>query len=559
MTAITPTQTMHRKTFRLCATALLLLTLFLPFRAGNAQSSALDRHQPLRTKVDKHLIARMERTIPHLMTEGDIPGLSVALISNARLTWSRSFGVKNAGTKEAVDNNTVFEAASLSKPVFAYAVLKLVDSGKIDLDTPLTKYLPGRYDVGDDPRLDQITARRVLSHTTGFPNWRTRGDPTLKIHFTPGDRFSYSGEGFVYLARVVEHLTGETLDVFMKRTVLKPLGMSSSSFVWLDNYESRKTFTHNSVSEVSGRDKPEKANAAASLHTTATDYARFVVAVLKGEGLKPATLRLMLNPQVSVAEAGSNNLNRPDPKLSQSISWGLGWGLEKTDDGMAFWHWGDNGDTKAFVRAFEKQKTGLVMFANSTTGLSIVQELVEQALGGQHPSVAWANIESYNHPARVLFKAILNSDAQTALADYRQRRQMSDSTSITKDLSLTEVHPTAKTKDQSTKTKINSTSKYKDQSTKIKNTQAENNVSLTESQMNRLGYQLLRLKRIQDAIEVFKQNTLDFPNEFNTWDSLAEGYMISGDKESAIKYYKKSLELNPDNTNAVQKLKELGG
>ncbi len=94
---------------------------------------------------------------------------------------------------------------------------------------------------------------------------------------------------------------------------------------------------------------------------------------------------------------------------------------------------------------------------------------------------------------------------------------------------------------------------------KPKDPQSDDNLSLTESQMNRVGYQLLGLKRIKDALEVFKQNTLDFPNEFNTWDSLAEGYIVSGDKPSAIKYYKKSLELNPDNTSAVQKLKELGG
>jgi CubicO group peptidase (beta-lactamase class C family) len=468
------------------------------------------------------------------MVDGDIPGLSITLVRDAKVAWSRGFGVKNVDTKEAVDETTVFEAASLSKPVFAYAVMKLFDSGKLDLDTPLTKYLPGKYDVGDDPRLNQITARRVLSHTTGFPNWRPRGDNTIKIHFTPGDRFSYSGEGFVYLARVVEHITGEHLDTFMKKAVLDPLGMKSSSFVWRDDYESLKTFTHNSVGAVSGRGKPEKANAAASLHTTAIDYARFVAAIMKGTGLKTETARLMLTPQISVAEAGSNNIDRPNPKLSSMISWGLGWGIEKTNDGPAFWHWGDNGDTKAYVAGFENQRSGIVVFANSSTGLSIVQELVDAALGGQHPSLSWVNIERYNSAPRVMFKAILKSDAETVLSDYRKRREMSHS-------------------------QVDSTSKSKDQSPKTKISQSADNVSLTENEMNRLGYQLLRLKRIKDALEVFKQNTLDFPNEFNTWDSLAEGYMESGDKESAIKYYKKSLELNPDNTNAVQKLKELGG
>jgi CubicO group peptidase (beta-lactamase class C family) len=144
--------------------------------------------QPLLTGVDSQQIARLERDIPHLMSDGEIPGLSIAVVRNGKLAWSRGFGVKNSETQEPVGDNTVFEAASLSKPVFAYAVLKLVEEGKLDLDTPLNAYLPGRYDVGDDPRLDQITARRVLSHTTGFPNWRPRGDKTLKIYFTPGDR-----------------------------------------------------------------------------------------------------------------------------------------------------------------------------------------------------------------------------------------------------------------------------------------------------------------------------------------------------------------------------------
>jgi len=125
-----------------------------------------------------------------------------------------------------------------------------------------------------------------------------------------------------------------------------------------------------------------------------------------------------------------------------------------------------------------------------------------------------------------MFKAILKSDAETVLADYRKRRL--------------------------------SFPMSKDQSPESLLSQSSENPILTESQVNTLGYQLLSLKRVKDAIAVFTQNTVDFPNAFNTWDSLAEAYMISGDKVSAIKYYKKSLELNADNTNAVQKLKELG-
>jgi CubicO group peptidase (beta-lactamase class C family) len=474
-----------------------------------------------RATLNNDAVTRLEQTIPHLMTEADIPGLSIAVIRDSKVIWTRGFGVTNSVTKARVIDDTVFEAASLTKPVFAYAVLKLVDDGKLDLDTPLVKYLPGRYDVGDDPRLDQLTARHVLSHTTGFPNWRPRGDKTLKIYFTPGDRFSYSGEGFVYLSKVVEQITGERQEIFIKRTVLDPLNMKSSDLVWRNDYESLKTFTHDWVGELSGRGKPDKPNAAASLQTTANDYAKFVIAMLKGTGLKPATARLMLTPQTSVTLAGAFNLNAPDAKRSPAVSWGLGWGLEKTQDGMAFWHWGDNGDTKAFVLAVPKQKTGLVMFANSANGLSIINEVVGSVMGNDHPALAWLNLERYNSQPRLMVKAILKSNAETVLADYRRRR----------------AELVTKTSDT---------------------VQGNSGASLSENEMNRIGYQLLRLKRVKDAIAVFTQNTADFPKAFNTWDSLAEAYMIDGDKESAIKYYKKSLELNPDNTNAVQKLKELG-
>lgn len=494
----------------------LLLTVSL-----NAHTAGQRLH--LRATPDNATVTRLEQMIPHLMTEADIPGLSIALISDSKLIWTHSFGVTNTETKIPINGTTVFEAASLTKPVFAYAVLKLVDSGKLDLDTPLVKYLPGRYDVGDDPRLDNVTTRDVLRHTTGFPNWRPRGAATLKMYFTPGHHFSYSGEGFVYLSKVVEHITGESTDAFVKRTVFDPLEMKSSSLVWRNDYESLKAFNHDWVGGVSGRGKPEKANAAASLHTTANDYANFVIAMLKGTGLKKATARLMLTPQSTVTLAGAFNLDKPDAKRSSDVLWGLGWGLEKTKDGMAFWHWGDNGDTKAFVLAYPQRKTGLVMFANSANGLSMINELIGSAMGNDQPALAWLNLEQYNSYPRQLLKAIVKSDAETVLADYRQRRAMLE---------------TPKIKDQNPKT--------------------SDFVALTENQMNTLGYQLLRLKRVKDAIAVFKQNTVDFPNGFNTWDSLAEGYMIDGDKESAIKYYKKSLELNPDNTNAVQKLKELG-
>ena len=174
---------------------------------------------------------------------------------------------------------------------------------------------------------------------------------------------------------------------------------------------------------MTGQSKPEQPNAAASLHTTAQDFGRFVSAILKGEGLKKETLKQMLTPQIKVSESGTNNTARSPEKLSPTISWGLGWGLQTTSDGVSFWHWGDNGESKAYIVAFERQKLGVVIFANSVTGLSIAREIVDLAVGGDQPALAWLKYESYKSPGRVLLKNILAKGADAALGEYRQWRQ----------------------------------------------------------------------------------------------------------------------------------------
>lgn len=499
-----------------CLTAGLLSLAFQPATTvAQEQSRITARSAAGRAKAGKEqIIARLEHRIPQLLKAADVPGSSLALLWDGEVVWRHAFGVKNAQTKETVTDNTIFEAASLSKPVFAYGVLKLVDSGKFDLDTPLTKYMPGRYDVGDDPRLDQITARHVLTHTPGFPNWRPRGG-ALRIHFAPGERFSYSGEGFVYLAKVIEHVTGEKLDDFMKKTVFEPLRMTSSSYVWQDRYDTLKTFLHNSRAEPTdqNRMKPGVANAAASLHTTAEDYGRFVSAILKGEGLRKSTLKSMLTPQVHVREGGAGSINRPDAKEVSDVAWGLGWGLQTTAEGLSFWHWGDNGNGKAFVIAFAKKGTGIVFFANGANGLSIAREIVEEALGEPQPALAWLNYEPYNSPGRKLLKEILTKGAEIALRDYVERRKGRVA-----------------------------------------------GEAITERQMNSLGYELLNgFKRVKDAIDVFKLNVQDYPESFNVYDSLGEAYAVDGDKELAIKNYERSIELNPMNTNGIEALKKLRG
>ena len=153
-----------------------------------------------------------------------MPAVSIAIVRDGRLAWQRAFGVKDTATNEPVDVNTSFAACSDTKPVFAYGVLKLCEKGVLNLDTPLTKYTSLRTTA--DPRIELITARHVLNHTTGFPNWRQ--GPDLPIEFTPGSKNQYSGEGFSYLQSVVVEITGKSFEDFMHNDILKPLGMTSS-------------------------------------------------------------------------------------------------------------------------------------------------------------------------------------------------------------------------------------------------------------------------------------------------------------------------------------------
>lgn len=441
--------------------------------------------------------------IPQLMEAGDVPGLAIGLVRDDQLIWQRGFGVADAGTRRPVTRQTVFQTASLCKPVFAYAVLKLVDAGQLDLDRPLTSYLPGTYDVGPDPRLAQITARHVLSHTTGFPNWRTGA---LAIRLAPGTQFSYSGEAIVYLARVIEHITGEPFEAFMQRTVLGPLGMTHTSYGPPADASQLAT-PHGlwGAPDAAAGPPSRDRNPAAGMYTTIEDYARFVIAIRRGTALAPATRAQMLAPQVQVVDGPPESIDTAAPRRRADLAWGLGWGLETTTGGTAFWHWGDNGDTKAFVVALAEPRLSVIVFANSVNGLSIMRELLAAALGVPQPGLDWLGYESYDDPARVLAKAIHLRGADAALRDYRAG------------------HP----------------------------------ARIPEPQLNRLGYQLARAHQISDAIAVLAQNVADHPASANTYDSLAEIYEQAGATDKAIANYEKSVALDPSNTHGFEALARL--
>jgi len=343
------------------------------------------------------VIADLEQRIPKTLNENAVPGCAIALVRKGEVAWSRGFGVADVGSRLPVDDGTVFGTQSMSKPVFAYAVLKLCETGVLNLDTPLTRYTPERW-VPDDPRMDLITARHVLSHTTGFQNWRASGDP-LSIHFTPGARWQYSGEGYSFLQSVVTRLEGHTdstvcatfeadlrvcatdIDAYMKAHLLVPFGMTSSAYVWDDAWAARVATPHDSKGRPLAKGHPSAKGAAryassGGLYATATDYARFLAEVINPKPadafrLTAASLQMMTRPVVPVPDEA---VTLPgDPRGS---SWALGWQVFPTVDGDVIAHGGDVEGSHSFAVASVTHRSAYVVMTNGENGWKLTHQLI---------------------------------------------------------------------------------------------------------------------------------------------------------------------------------------
>ena len=179
-----------------------------------------------------------------LMRAAPVPGAVIGVIRRFELSWIAPLGVRAAGSTDPVTSSTLFQAASLTKQVTTFAVFALRAQGKLDLDRPLVSYL----DDLSNPAARTVTARHILSHSSGFPNWRFAAAgqpaPNLVPAFTPGSRYQYSGEGFFYLQRVLERITGIGFGQLVRDLVFQPLGMSSSTLAWDPETEARTAVPH---------------------------------------------------------------------------------------------------------------------------------------------------------------------------------------------------------------------------------------------------------------------------------------------------------------------------
>jgi CubicO group peptidase (beta-lactamase class C family) len=349
--------------------SLLVSLLFTVFFAVSpkAQISTLSGHRISKVEMDQFLEKQMDSL--------SLPGLSIAIINHNKIVYQRALGVANINTREKIDKNSIFEAASLSKPVFAYFVMKLVEKGILNLDTPLYKYMP-YPDIERDERYKLITARMALCHKTGFPNWRyfemadsnmhiKYGDLYLK--FTPGTQYSYSGEGYHYLAQVVAYLTNrdlKTLDELFQREVAVPLGIQHAYFSGNDYITAHMVTGHKKGAVFLKRWPTSFPNqdsstfgAAGGLHTEAIDYAKFLIGFMNKKGLSNQSFNEILKAQVQLPNTSDGD-----------TAYGLGIGIRPTPYGTVYEHGGSNGNFQcSFIIDIEK-KTGYVFFTNCDKG-----------------------------------------------------------------------------------------------------------------------------------------------------------------------------------------------
>jgi CubicO group peptidase (beta-lactamase class C family) len=341
----------------------LLMPVISIFLSGCASSNRID----LRS-------SSLHETLKILAERHHVCGVAVAVIKNRKLDSIES--ATGCSPAPTLNSDSTFQAASLSKPVFAYAVLKLVALGKLELDVPVVKYLPQGYrhrfyplkaepsDLVTDPRLQAITVRMVLNHTSGLPNWASG---PLNFDSTPGTKWEYSGEGYVLLQRAVEAVTGQPLDQFMSSQVFKPLAMNHSDYVWNEG------IAQHLLPGTKANGTPRAAMdlrspiAAFSLYTTAADYGGFLVEVLNDDNV----IKQISASPVTV-----------DPSLG--LSWGLGWGIERDQDNRYIWQWGNNTGYRAFAIASIQTGDGFVMLTNSENGLELAEPMTQKILPGEH-------------------------------------------------------------------------------------------------------------------------------------------------------------------------------
>lgn len=486
------------------------LILILPFY-GTAQSNSVSQ---------KDYLTELDKKIPALLEEFIVPGAAIAVIEDGEIILQKGYGFADVKKNIKVDGQTGFNIGSISKTVTAWGIMKLVEEGKIGLDSPAENYLTRWHLPESEYDVNGVTIRRLLSHTAGlslpgYPGWspndtlpsieeslsgKNNGPGDVRIIMEPGTKFKYSSGGFTILQLIIEEVTGQKFADYMQVEILNPLGMKNSSFKIDDKILNKSSLEHNAYGEVIPFEL-FTAKAAAGLHATIEDLAIFAQASLNVSStsgiqqsvLKPGTIELMTSP--APATDGGD---------------GLGYAIwVQNSQYVLVGHDGSNAGWHAVFSVNQKTRDGFAMITNGGSGNNVHRQAACDWVRYKKVEVSLGN--ACKKPIiPLLINTLINEGIEATIATYE----------------------------------------------KVKTTESDS-YKFSEESLNNFGYELLEANKVKEAIEIFKLNVQEHPESGNSLNSLGEAYMVDGNDQLAIKSYEKSIELDPENVNGIEMLKKL--
>lgn len=393
--------------------ALVSFALYLapatPVRAQRALPPSADASMPPLRRLDGSTLSleAADAIVRAQVQQHQIKGLQVAVVNDGQLAWSAAYGVRATGDSAGsaprsadltMQRTTTTWAASITKAIFATYVMQLVERDEIALDTPIARQLPqplNRYAsysekgaaIVKDPLWDRVTLRMLLSHTSGLANFATmEADGAMRLHHEPGARYRYSGEGINLAGFLIEQKFGKSLDLLMREAIFQPLGMARTDLTFREPFASDIADRFGAEGQFLSKTRRTAARAAGSMTSSADDLATFAIALLHDRVISSALRRAMLTPQIAItapAQFGPESLvdgGEEGPRLG--LSYGLGWGLlQRTAHGPAFFKEGHGDGAQTYLLCFERQKSCLVLLANSDNGELAFRPLVNALLG----------------------------------------------------------------------------------------------------------------------------------------------------------------------------------
>jgi CubicO group peptidase (beta-lactamase class C family) len=431
---------------------------------------------------------------------------SILVAEKGRVIYKKGFGMANMEWNISNQPDTKFRIASVTKQFTATLVLQLVEEGKIKLDGKITDYLNDyRKDTGG-----KVTIHQLLNHTSGIPDYQnvtsnpySAADFVKKhvsgdLEFEPGTKYKYNNGGYSILGAIIEQVTGKSFETVLRERILVPIGMTNSGYAHHSTILPKQASSYQKT--LAGYINAPYMDiaipyAAGSMYSTVEDLFKWDQALTKDKILSAQSKRMMFTPGLSEYGYGIRISDQP-----------VGNGNQKT---KIIWHGGGgvNGFTSLISRAVENQQT-VIILDNGSHGL-ILPKITNSILG-------ILNGQPFEPPKRsiaeTLYKIVLEKDVASAITEYRKLKA------------------------------------------------AESAVfDFSETELQWLGYQFVGIKRPKDAIAIFKLNVEMFPDSTNAYDTLGEAYLSEGNKDLALANYKKAIELDPQNANALQIVKRLEG